>query len=194
MKGARPLTQIEVRALLRAIQGTYAVRDRCLIQLGLNTGLRITNLTRLTVGQISHNDRPRRYLRIAAREMKSRRGHSIPLNTPARACVVEMLQWKRAVGESISPNAPLFSSREGGFLTARRALQIISAAADRAGLDPGVSTHSLRKTLASTLLERGANLRVIQELLGHRELTTTARYLGVGRKALEDGVKLAEMG
>ena len=192
MKGARPLNQREVRALLRAFTGPYAVRDRCLIQLGLNVGLRIGNLVRLTVGQVCHNGRPRSYLTIPASQMKSRRGHSIPLNSPAKARIDEMLRWKKQMGESTSPDAPLFRSREGGSMTTRRAAQIISAAADRAGLEPGVSTHSLRKTLATTLMERGVSLRVVQELLGHQELATTAQYLGVGRKALEDSVRMLE--
>ena len=192
MRGARPLNQREVRALLRATRGTYAVRDRSLIGLGFNVGLRIGNLTRLTVGQVSHAGRARRYLAIPAHQMKSRRGHSVPLNAPARARIEEMLRWKKHQGEPTTPSSPLFRSREGGFLTTRRAAQIISTAADRAGLEPGVSTHSLRKTLATTLMERGASLRVIQELLGHRELTTTAQYIGAGRKALEDGVRMLE--
>jgi len=192
MKGARPLNQSEVRALIRATQGTYAVRDRCLIQLGLNVGLRISNLVQLTVGQAAHNGRPRSYLTIPASQMKSRRGHAIPLNSPAKARIDEMLRWKKRAGEPTNPIAPLFRSREGGFLTTRRAAQIISDAAERAGLEPGISTHSLRKTLATTLMERGISLRVVQELLGHRELATTAQYLGVGRKALEDGVRMLE--
>ena len=192
MKGARPLNQCEVRALLRSIRGSYAVRDRCLVELGLNVGLRISNLVRLTVGQVSHAGRPLRYLRLPAREMKSRRGHTIPLNSPARARIEEMLRWKKHMGEPTELTAPLFRSREGGCMTTRRAAQIISSAADRAGLEPGVSTHSLRKTLATTLMERGVSLRVVQELLGHRELATTAQYLGVGRKALEDGVRMLE--
>ena len=192
MKGARPLSQREVRALLRAFAGPYAVRDRCLVELGFNVGLRITNLVRLTVGQVCHNGRPRSYLSIPANQMKSRRGHSIPLNSPAKARIDEMLRWKKHVGEPTDPGAPLFRSREGGHMTTRRAAQIISAAAERAGLEPGVSTHSLRKTLATTLMERGVSLRVVQELLGHRELATTAQYLGVGRTALEDGVRMLE--
>jgi len=165
-----------------------------MIQFGLNVGLRITNLVQLTVDQVAHSGRPRRYLRIPARQMKSRRGHAIPLNAPARARIGEMLRWKRQRGEPLSPDAPLFQSREGGFLTTRRAAQIIGDAARRAGLEPGVSTHSLRKTLATTLMERGVSLRVVQELLGHQELATTARYLGVGNKALEEGVNQAELG
>jgi integrase/recombinase XerD len=192
MKGARPLNQSEVRALIRATQGTYAVRDRCLIQLGFNVGLRIGNLVQLTVGQVSHAGQPRRYLSIPATQMKSRRGHTIPLNAPARARIDEMLRWKKHVGEPTDPCAPLFRSREGGFMTTRRGGQIISAAAERAGLESGVSTHSLRKTLATTLMERGVSLRVVQEILGHRELATTAAYLGVGRKALEDGMRMLE--
>ena len=192
MKGARPLNQSEVRALIRATQGTYAVRDRCLIQLGLNVGLRITNLVQLTVGQVAHNGRPRSYLTIPANQMKSRRGHTIPLNSPARARIEEMLRWKKHMGESTDPSAPLFRSREGGCMTTRRAAQIISDAAERAGLEPGISTHSMRKTAATRLLERGVDLRTIQEILGHSELATTAQYIGVGRKALEDGVRMLE--
>ena len=192
MRGARPLNQREVRALLRATRGTYAVRDRCLIDLGFNVGLRIGNLTRLTVGQVAHAGRARRFLSIPAGQMKSRRGHTIPLNSPAKARIEEMLRWKKHMGESTDPGAPLFRSREGGYMTTRRAGQIISAAADRAGIESGVSTHSLRKTLATTLMERGVSLRVVQEILGHRELATTAQYLGVGRKALEDGVRMLE--
>ena len=192
MRGARPLNEREVRALLRSTRGTYAVRDRCLIQLGLNVGLRITNLVQLTVGQVSHAGRTRRYLTIPARQMKSRRGHTVPLNNPARARIEEMLRWKKHMGEATSPDAPLFRSREGSFLTTRRAAQIISAAAQRAGLEPGVSTHSMRKTAATRLLERGVDLRTIQEILGHSELATTAQYIGVGRAALEDGVRMLE--
>lgn len=192
MRGARPLNQREVRALLRATRGTYAVRDRCLIDLGFNIGLRIGNLTRLTVGQVAHAGRARRYLSIPAHQMKSRRGHTVPLNNPARARIDEVLRWKKYMGEPATANSPLFRSREGGFMTTRRAAQIISAAAERAGLEPGVSTHSLRKTLATSLMERGVSLRVVQEILGHSELATTAQYLGVGRKALEDGVRMLE--
>ena len=192
MKGARPLNQREVRALLKATQGTYAVRDRCLIQLGLDVGLRISNLVHLTVGQVCHHGRPRSYLSIPAREMKSRRGHTVPLNTRAQATIAEVLRWKRFRGEPMGPSDPLFRSRESGFLTTRRAAQILSDAADKAGLEPGVSTHSLRKSVATTLLERGVDLRTIQEILGHAELATTAAYLGVGRKALEDGMRMLE--
>ena len=191
MRGARPLERREVRALLRAAHGPYEVRDRCLLQLALNTGLRVGNLTRLTVGQVSHAGRPRCYLQLPAAEMKSRKGHVIPLNTPARNCIAEMLTWKRARGEACTAASPLFRSRKGGFLTPRHAGQIVTDAAERAGLEPGVSTHSLRKTLATSLMERGVSLRVVQEILGHAKLETTAAYLGAGRRSIQKALEAA---
>lgn len=190
MRGARPLTQREVNALLRAIDGPYAVRDRSLIQFGIHTGLRINNLSTLTCGQVWHGGRPRRYLRLPAAAMKSRRGHVVPMNPTARSTITALMRWKIARGESTDAHAPVFASRHSRPLSVRRAQQVIYDAAEAAGLDDGVSTHSLRKSFATRLLERDVNLRVIQELLGHSQMATTASYLGVGPRALEKSVQL----
>lgn len=190
MKGARPLNEREVRALLRAIDGPYAVRDRSLIQFGIHTGLRINNLSTLTCGQVWHAGRPRRYLRLPAWAMKSRRGHVVPMNSTARDTITTLMRWKTTRGEPTDATAPLFASRHGRHLSVRRAQKVIYDAAEAAGLDDGVSTHSLRKSFATHLLERDVNLRVIQELLGHSQLATTASYLGVGPRTLEQSVQL----
>ena len=161
-----------------------------MILLGINTGLRINNLSTLTCGQVWHAGRPRRYLRLPASSMKSGRGHALPLNSTARNTISGLMRWKAARGEPTDPGAPLFASRHRRTLSVRRAQKIIYDAAETAGLDDGVSTHSLRKSFATRLLERDVNLRVIQELLGHSQLATTASYLGVGPRALEKGVQL----
>ena len=192
MKGSRPLEPNELDSLLGALQGTYAERDRALLKLGVHLGLRGANLTTLAVGDVWHNATPRRHLRLSARRMKSRRGHSIPINRTAQRVIADLMAWKSRRGEPTTPDQPLFLSRKGGCITTRRALQIVQDAADRAGLDPGVGTHSLRKTAATSLMERGVPLRVVQEVLGHAKLETTASYLGVGSRALKDAMEALE--
>jgi len=124
--------------------------------------------------------------------MKAGRGHVVPLNDTACEAILALMLWKADRGESTDSASPLFQSREGGCLTPRRILQILVGAARRAGLEPGVSCHSLRKGFASTLLENGASLAVIRELLGHSSISTTSAYLGAGRTALEEGVRMLE--
>ena len=170
----------------------YSTRDKALVKLGVNVGLRATNLTRLRVGQVWDGHQPRRFLRLRAAEMKSRRGHVIPLNGSARDTIEALVRHKSALGEPLDPEAPLFLSRQGGPVSVRRVQQVLGDAAQRAGLDGGVASHSLRKSFATRLLDAGVNLRVIQELLGHRELATTASYLGVGPRALEESVRAIE--
>lgn len=192
MRGSRPLDQTELRALLDAVEGPYAHRDRSLIMLGVHLGLRGANLTRLTVDDVWHRDAPRRFLRLSARQMKGRRGHAVPINRTAQQVIINLMAWKRSRNEPTGSRDPLFRSRKGGPITTRRALQIVQESAHRAGLDPGVGVHSLRKTAATTLMERGVPLRVVQEVLGHAKLETTAAYLGVGTGALRDALRTLE--
>ena len=189
MKGSRPLDPNELDSLLGALQGTYAERDRALLLLGVHLGLRGANLTTLTVADVWHHGAPRQHLRLSARRMKSRRGHSIPINRTAQQVITDLMAWKSGRGEPTNPDQPLFLSRKGGPITTRRALQIVQDAAARASLDPGVGMHSLRKTAATTLMELGVPLRVVQELLGHAKLETTAAYLGVSPGAMRDAVE-----
>ena len=189
MRGSRPLREDEIEALLRAMNGPYAPRDRALVQLGANLGLRSQNLVALEVGHVWHRDAPRRFLRLPARVMKARRGHVLPMNETAGQAVTDLIAWKIQRGEPVDPGSPLFRSRQGGHISTRRALQILTTAADTAGLAAGVGTHSLRKSMASRLVEAGVSLPVIKEALGHRHLTSTERYIGIGVDALENGMR-----
>jgi integrase len=189
MRGSRPLREDEIEALLRAMDGPNAPRDRALVQIGANLGLRSQNLVALRVGDLWHRDAPRRFLRLPARVMKARRGHVLPLNQSACQAVTDLMTWKGRRGEPIDPDAPLFRSRQGGHISPRRAHQILTAAADRAELASGIGTHSLRKSMASRLVEAGVSLPVIMQALGHRHLSTTERYIGIGVDALENGMR-----
>ena len=99
------------------------------------------------------------------------------------------MAWKASRGEPAVPDQPPFLSRKGGPITTRRALRIVQDAADRADLAPGVGVHSLRKNAATTVMERGVPLRVVQEVLGHAKLEPTAAYFGVGSRALQQAME-----
>jgi len=190
MRGSRPLREDELDELTEAMDGPYAPRDRALVVLGANLGLRSTNLVALKVGDLWHRGAPRQFLRLAAREMKNRTGFQLPLNQTAREAVVALMDWKVRSGESTDPEAPLFRSRQGdGHITTRRALQILTTAAEKAGLASGIGTHSLRKSMACRLVDAGVSLPVIKEALGHRHLTSTEKYIGVSVAAIESGMR-----
>ena len=189
MRGSRPLREEEIDALLEVMDGPTGPRDRALVLLGSNLGLRSTNLVSLKVGDVWNRGTPRRFLRLPARVMKSRTGFQLPLNETACQAVFDLMAWKAQRGQSIDTDAPLFLSRQGGHISTRRALQLLTTAADKADLAAGIGTHSLRKSMASRLVEAGVSLPVIKEALGHRHLTSTERYIGIGVDALENGLR-----
>jgi len=177
---ARPLTLEEISALRGCFEngyGSYAERDRCLFELGINTGGRISELLALTVGQVYQYGRVADRLELVT--TKGGRPRAIPLNSKAREAISAYLRWKEAQGEPLHPEAPLFRSQKGSRMTRQAAHLRLKALYQRARLQGKVTTHSLRKTFGTRLRERGVDLRVIQVLLGHKSLATTERYLGV---------------
>jgi site-specific recombinase XerD len=186
---ARPLTGEEIaklRGILEDGYGPYAERDRCLFELGLNAGGRISEILALTVGQV------RQYGRVVERlelvETKGGRPRAIPLNSKAKEAISAYLAWKEAQGEPVNPEAPLFRSRKGSRMTRQAAHLRLRELYRRAELQGKVTTHSLRKSFANTLDRRGVRLKVIKELLGHKSLATTDRYLSVTEEELRAAV------
>lgn len=177
---ARPLTPEEiarVRAYFDGDYPSYRERDRAIFELGINCGLRVSELCALKVGQV------RQYGRVVERleltETKGARPRSIPLNQAAREAVEELIRWKRARGERLHPGDPLFRSREGGPLTRQEVDHRWRQIRRACRLTGKVTTHSWRKTFATTLHQLGQPLGVIQQLLGHASIATTQRYLSV---------------
>ena len=192
MRGARPLERREVRSLLAACKGPYAVRNRCMVRLGLQTGLRVSSLTSLSVTQVWSRGRPRSYLRLPADSTKTGRSQTLPLNNTAHSTIQELMRWKRSQGEPTDPSAPLFRSRQGRPLSRCQAHRILADAAERAGLDEGISSHSWRKAFASRMMDAGVPMKVMQQLLGHTALTTTERYLAVTQRSMRAAVRAVE--
>jgi integrase/recombinase XerD len=156
-----------------------AVRLVCLIELAYASGLRVSELLGQKLEAVARDPA---FLTVRGKGGKERLA---PLNAPARAAIQAWLPLRSPAG---SPW--LFPSRgRSGHLTPRRFDQLLKAAALKAGIDPAsVSPHVLRHAFATHLLEGGADLRVLQTLLGHADIATTQIYTHVTSDRLSEVV------
>lgn len=147
--------------------GKYFLRDRLVLELMYGSGLRISELIGLNLDDVEFAER---ILRIRGKGGKER---IVPFGTMVQKLLEEWIT-ARSINEG-----PLFGSeRSAERLTVRTVHRIVLRAAQRAGLY-GVSPHTLRHCFATHMLERGAPLRVVQEMLGHESIATTQRYLSI---------------
>jgi len=181
MTGSRPLTELEIQAIITTFSGKYEVRNTSLFLLGLNTGARISELLSLNVGDVWRYHRPVDIIYFQKRHTKGKlQGRQITIKAGGKKAIFDLIRWKRKQGESLSKDTPLFVSRHNKRLGRKQAHNILKAAFDACQLSGVVTTHSLRKTFANHVLRASdGNIRVLQELLGHRHLSTTEVYLGI---------------
>jgi site-specific recombinase XerD len=171
----RTLKPAEVSALLDRIpaQGPLAIRDRALFELAYAAGLRAEELVRLDVESISYDAEE---VRVEGKGGKTR---VVPAGEPALRAVARWLAQGRTALAHDPAERALFVSKSGRRLSTsdvRRRLRVWSR---HARLPAGVSPHALRHSYATHLLEGGADLRAIQELLGHASISTTQVYTRV---------------
>ena len=171
----RALSPSETERLIDAATGTTprALRDRALVELLYGAGLRVSEATGLEKGSVALEERVVRVLGKGAKE------RLVPLVRPAAEAVRRYLAlgWPH-LDRRYRPE--LFLNARGGALTRAGAFLILKKLADRAGLEPArVHPHLLRHSFATHLLEGGADLRSVQEMLGHADLGTTERYTHV---------------
>jgi integrase/recombinase XerC len=119
---------------------------------------------------------------------KGRKERIVPFGTRARAAVLEYLPARARMR---AKSQALFVSARGGRLTARSVQRILAARLREVALAKRASPHTLRHSFATHLLQRGADLRSIQELLGHASLSTTQRYTHLNAKQILGVYKLA---
>ena len=167
----------EVTQLIDAVpDGEYAdaldLRDKALLELLYGTGARISEVMGLTVDDVTDNDG---ILRITGKGSKQR---LVPIGSKAVEAVEAYLVRARPLLAQGKSHALLLNTR-GGALSRQSAWAILKNAAARAGLDKDISPHTLRHSYATHLLEGGADVRVVQELLGHSSVTTTQIYTHV---------------
>ncbi|MBR7618827.1 tyrosine recombinase [Phenylobacterium sp. 20VBR1] len=182
-KRGRPLPKVLSRdevdriiAAASAKDGAQGLRIGCVVELIYASGLRISELTALPLAALARDPA---YLMVTGKGGKDRLA---PLNDAARKAVKAYLEVRKTfLPKGDLANPWLFPSRgKAGRMTPRRFAQLLDEAAADAGIDPArVSPHVLRHAFATHLLEGGADLRVVQKLLGHADIATTQIYTHV---------------
>ncbi len=178
----RSLTEEEVEALLAApvVSDPLGHRDRTMLEVLYATGLRVTELVSLTLGQVNLNQG---VLRIVG---KGGRERLIPMGEEACAWVQQFLRGPRGEILLERQTDSLFPTRRGDRMTRQAFWHIIKRYARKAGVEKDLSPHTLRHAFATHLLNHGADLRVVQMLLGHSDLSTTQIYTHVARERLKE--------
>jgi integrase/recombinase XerD len=174
---------LDARDVDRLLEGPDAsaplgLRDRALLELLYATGARVSEAADMRTDSVLGG------LDVVRCEGKRDKHRLVPLGRRARAALQTYLQRERPALEARNPGAPhLFLSRNGRRLTRDRIFAIVRRHAVRLGLPP-ISPHALRHSFATHMLENGADLRAVQELLGHADIGTTEIYTHVDRKRL----------
>jgi integrase/recombinase XerD len=183
----KALTEEEVASLLGAVVGQDATgrRDRAILELLYGTGMRISELVGLSLGDVSEDDGMARVFGKGAKE------RVVPLGRFARLAIGE---WLTASGRgAMTPvrwarrgdAEALFLNARGGRLSRQGAWGIVRRYADRVGLGDRLTPHVLRHSCATHMLDHGADIRVVQELLGHASIATTQVYTRVSTERLK---------
>ena len=168
------LTEDESRSLLELPESSdfVSARLRCLLELLYASGLRVSELTGLNLQDLLVEQRTLRVLG------KGRKERLVPFHAEAAEVLGTYLGYRRAflVEKGLPPNPALFLNQRGGRLTPTSVRNFLGQTIEQASLRAKVSPHALRHSFATHLLNRGMDLRAIQELLGHASLSTTQRY------------------
>ena len=172
------LTVDEVFSLLEAPKAadSFAARDRAILELLYSTGMRVSELSSLNLDQL---DFETEMVRVTGKGNKER---LVPVGRPALESLEsyypqrqEIIAARVKLGKPADREAVFLNGR-GGRLTVRSIERLVKEYAQRVGLAARVTPHALRHSFATHLLEMGADLRTVQELLGHVSLSTTQRY------------------
>ena len=164
------------RLLLAPDDSSLGVRDRALMEVLYASGMRVSELCGLRIQDYNADAKEMRVLGKGSRE------RVVLLNDSAHAWLERYLaqHWsKLAGGRTANPDNPLFVSRQATRLSSRSVHRIVLKYARLAGINKPITPHTLRHTFATHLLEGGADLRVVQDLLGHTTISTTQIYTHV---------------
>lgn len=155
------------------VAAAVAVRDTAIMELLYATGIRVSELCGLDVGDL---DAGRRTVRVLGKRNKER---AVPVGIPAARAVARWAQDGRPVVARAASGRALFLGARGGRIDPRTVRRVVHARIAATGWVPDTAPHGLRHTAATHLLEGGADLRSVQEMLGHASLATTQLYTHV---------------
>ncbi len=177
---ALTIGQVEQLLAAPAADEPIGIRDRALLELLYATGARVSEAVGLDVDDVTQGD----LLRVRGKGDKER---IVPLGSYARAAIDAYLTRVRpALAARGRASSRLFLGARGAPMTRQGAWLVIRAAAEGAELTSAISPHTLRHSFATHLLQGGADVRVVQELLGHASVATTQIYTHVSVDALRD--------
>lgn len=189
----KAITIDQVEKLLSAPPDTDVLgrRDRAMLETLYSTGIRVSELVGLLVGDM---DLQGEAVRVRGKGNKER---IVPLGSHAIASInryVDMLKQDAKLGVAIRENQsqkPLFVNKHGGRLSSRSVRRKLDKYLKSVGLDPSISPHTLRHSFATHLLDNGADLRSVQELLGHQSLSTTQVYTHLTTQRMQEAYNKA---
>ena len=190
MKGARPLYNDEIRAVRSAFTGKYEARNRGLFMLGVSIGGRISELLSLRIDDVWQNDRPMTDVLFDRTIVKGGEvSRTVPVNSDGADAIRGLIAWHIDTlpeGEILDiTEFPLFPSQKKGRNGERVSINRVQAhlalqsAFQVAGLNGKLATHSMRKSFAQRLYNKTHDMYAVQEMLGHKNITTTQAYVGV---------------
>lgn len=173
----RNLKQIEtIKKLLKA----QNVRDYCLFVLGINSGLRISDLLKLKISDVFEKNKVKDRIRL--REIKTGKYKDFPLSDNTKQAIKEYLKTR-----DYKENEPLFLSRKNkGFLMRNQAYKLINDVAKSVGIKEKIGTHTLRKTFGYHAYNNGYDIALIQKLFNHSSPSVTLRYIGITQDEMDD--------
>ena len=171
------LSLAEIDAMLATfdMSSVKGCRDSAIVEVLYSTGLRVSELVSLRIGDLFFGEG---YIRVIGKGDKQR---IVPIGAVARDKIQLYMELRRPKRAS---DATLFLNNRGEKLTRVMVFNIIKQAALLAGIDKPISPHTLRHSYATHMLEGGANIRQVQELLGHESISTTEVYTHLDRKHL----------
>jgi integrase/recombinase XerD len=175
------LNEIEAAQLIESIslERPLGLRDRAMLEMLYASGLRVSELVN---GRLEHLNLDDGFIRVTGKGNKTR---LVPVGGAAREAVAAYLEKERPKLVKSHTSSEVFLSIRGKSLTTVRIWQICKKRAQEAGLEISVYPHLLRHSFATHLLSNGADLRIIQELLGHADIATTQVYTHVDNQRLK---------
>jgi len=181
MEFVQPVRDKKKIEAMKKILRSSSIRDFCMFTVGINSGLRVSDLLALNISDVV-DDRGKIRDRISLREKKTDKLKDFPIANNARKAIKEYLETR----EKYDPSEPLFKSRKGGRLSRVQAWQVLHDSAQSVGIQESIGTHTMRKTFGYHAYMSGVDITRIQKLLNHSAPSITLAYIGITQDELDN--------
>lgn len=180
MEFVQPIRELKQIETIKKLLKLKSLRDYCLFVLGINSGLRISDLLKLKISDISERGKIKDRIRL--REKKTNKFKDFPLSNSTKLALKEYLKTRK-----YNEDEPLFISRKNkGFLLRQQAYKIINDVAKSVGIKEKIGTHTLRKTFGYHAYNNGYDITLIQKLFNHSSPSVTLRYIGITQDEMDN--------